>query len=123
MDTVNATITELSALTVSCSVITDITCNGGSNGTIIGAPSGAIPSISYQWKDGAGNSVGNNSALLSGVSADTYSVLVTDGLGCVDSCSIQLVEPNVNTTLIDSNTCNPTLAGIDTFDLKYSWWM
>lgn len=52
---------------------TDVTCNGGSNGTALAQPSGAVGNYTYQWSNGG------TTAAVSGLTAGTYYVTVTSG--------------------------------------------
>jgi len=64
------------------------TCHGGNNGSIsVNVTSGTAP-FSYQWSNGATGSTANN------LVAGTYKVVVTDALGCKDSATITLTQPN-----------------------------
>ena len=70
----------------------NISCFGGSDGAIDLSVSGGIPAYSYAWT----NSVGGVISVIQdpfNLSADVYSVLVTDANGCVFNTSIQLTEP------------------------------
>jgi gliding motility-associated-like protein len=73
---------------------TNVGCFGASTGeatatatgSISGVPAGAF---TYQWSNG------NNTFLASGLSANiNYTVIVTDPLGCIDSATITLSQPN-----------------------------
>ncbi len=57
--------------------ITSPTCSNGSNGTINLNVLNAVAPIIYDWSNGA------NTQNISGLSAGTYVVSVTDGLGCI----------------------------------------
>src|SRR5205085_7835021 len=59
----------------------DVTCNGGSNGSIDITPAGGTAPYTYLW---------NNLAIsqdLSGLTAGTYSVVVTDAKNCTKNAS------------------------------------
>ncbi len=64
------------------------TCFGGNNGSInLNVISGTAP-FTYQWSNG------QNSANLNNLTAGTYKVIVTDFLGCKDSSTIILTQPD-----------------------------
>ena len=67
---------------------TNVQCNGGSNGYIVVNESGGTPNYSYTWTGtvATGDSAG-------GLGAGTYSVIITDANGCMDSVSATLTEP------------------------------
>ncbi len=66
---------------------TDVTCNGGSIGTITISPSGGVSPYTYAWNDG------NNTQNRSFLSAGNYSVTVSDYNACTFSISMQITEP------------------------------
>ncbi|HXC03110.1 MAG TPA: SprB repeat-containing protein, partial [Bacteroidia bacterium] len=55
----------------------NISCNGGSNGSATVAPSGGTPGYSYIWSP-----VGGTAATASGLAAGTYTCSITDSHGC-----------------------------------------
>lgn len=65
-----------------------ISCAGGSNGTAAFTPND--PSFDYLWDDPAGQTT----ATATGLDAGTYSVTVTDALGCDTVMSVQVNEPS-----------------------------
>jgi len=66
------------------------TCNNGNNGSIVLAPQGGILPYSYLWDANAGNQVTNPATNLS---ANTFTVTVTDAFGCSLDSTITLTEP------------------------------
>lgn len=66
---------------------TDLTCNGNNSGTVTANPVGTAP-FGYSWTGGAGTSqTGTN------LPAGTYTVTMTDALGCTDQATVTIVEP------------------------------
>ena len=78
-----------------CSVLsidaTDISCYGFNDGEIDLIIQNGIPPFIYSWN----GPLGFTSVLedINGLSAGNYTVNVSDGLGCIESLSIQIVEP------------------------------
>jgi len=86
---------------------TNVTCNGGSDGSATASGSGgAGPIFSFQWSNGASGATANN------LPAGTYTVTVTDGGGGTATAMVMITEPPAlsvsisNQTNIDCN--NPT---------------
>jgi hypothetical protein len=75
--TASYTVTEPPVMDVTCSS-TDVTTNGGSDGTASVTASGGTPPYTYLWNTGA------TTSSISGLVAGTYSVTVTDAKGCTD---------------------------------------
>ncbi len=93
----------------SISTFTDVSCNGGNNGTATVSMSNAFPGYTYLWDAAAGNQTSNPAT---GLSAGTYSVSITDTFGCVMTTNVTIGEPTpltVNLTAYDKvcyNSCN-----------------
>jgi gliding motility-associated-like protein len=93
-----------------CNVLvngTNITCNGGSNGTATASPTGLGP-FSYSWSPSGGTG-----QTATGLTANTYTVTMTDASGCVATANINITQPpaiiaNANVT---SPTCNGSCNG------------
>ena len=62
-------------------------CNGGSNGSITSSVSGGVQPYTYAWSNGA------TTANISGLAAGSYTVTVTDALGCSSSANIVVTQP------------------------------
>src|SRR5439155_686304 len=90
--TCTVTISEPSALLASCSVVSNVSCNGGSDGSANVSASGGTPPYS-------------GDGLKSGLSAGTYSYTVTDAHGCSSTCTVTISEPTalVATCSVASN--------------------
>ena len=97
------TVTEPVVLISSITVDSNVTCNGLSNGGATASATGGTVAYSYVWSNGA------TTAAITGVTAGTYTVTVTDANGCTSSSSTTITEPSILTSnvVVDSNaTCN-----------------
>ncbi|NVK05552.1 MAG: hypothetical protein HWD92_12060, partial [Flavobacteriia bacterium] len=87
-DTVNLVVTQPdTALTLSVAMNSPVSCFGGTDGQATASVSGGTLPYSYLW------STGDTTSSITGA-AGTYSVVVTDFRGCVDSASITITEPS-----------------------------
>ncbi|RFN58148.1 HYR domain-containing protein [Marixanthomonas ophiurae] len=125
-DTASATITQPTDLVVSASVNSNVSCNGGSDGSATAAVSGGAMPYSYSWSPSGGNN-----ATATGLSAGTYTVTVTDANGCMDTANVTITEPTalVASASVDNNvSCNGGSDGSATaavsggaMPYSYSW--
>jgi hypothetical protein len=69
----------------------NINCNGGTTGTITPIVTNNIGAVTYDWADVPGT---NNAANRTGLSANTYTLTVTDANGCSVSKSYTLTQPS-----------------------------
>jgi len=119
------TITEPAVLTGTMSS-TNVSCNGGSNGSATVTVSGGTINYSYEWN---GNPFLNTSSITP-ITAGSWIVVVTDNNGCMFTDSVTVTQPNALNIGItpDSATCNgdcdgigtPTISG-GTLPYTYSW--
>ena len=113
--------------TIPCAVIpvtiTNVQCNGQSNGSAtIAIPTGGP--YTYLW------STGDTSATITGLVAGNYTCVYTDPFGVVDSVTITVTEPSpltlafTSTSLLCFADCNATITanvGGGTPSYSYSW--
>jgi len=102
-DSTDITLTEFTAIVPSVVVDSNITCNGESNGGATASATGGTPPYTYLWENSATN------AFITGVAAGTYTVIITDAIGCIAIDSATITEPIVlaAAAIVDSNiTCN-----------------
>ncbi|MGD1846319.1 MAG: LamG-like jellyroll fold domain-containing protein, partial [Salibacteraceae bacterium] len=85
--TASVTLSNPSAMIASASVGSSLLCFGDANGQVTASQSGGDSPFTYQWN------TGGTSASISSLSANTYSVTITDGNGCTDSASVTLTQP------------------------------
>ncbi|MBI2268876.1 MAG: SBBP repeat-containing protein [Bacteroidetes bacterium] len=93
-DTGGNTSTSIATITVNPAVIvtiqpTNITCSGVANGTAIANPGNGTPAYTFNWSGG----VPGSGFQVSGLSAGTYTVTVTDSKGCTASSSATIFSP------------------------------
>ena len=69
---------------------TNVSCNGGNNGTATVTPTGGTPGYTYLWSPG-----GQTTQSISGLAAGTYTVTVTDSKGCTTTASYTVTQPAV----------------------------
>lgn len=85
------TVTQPAAALSPAGTQTNILCNGGNNGAIDLTVTGGTSGYTYAWSNGA------TTEDLTGLTAGTYSVVVTDANGCIASASFTITEPPVLT--------------------------
>ncbi|MFK8037976.1 MAG: T9SS type A sorting domain-containing protein [Crocinitomicaceae bacterium] len=102
----SATVTEPTALTEE-TVSTDVSCNGGTDGTAGIAVNGGTTPYTYLWSDG------QTTASATGLAAGTYTVVVTDANGCTISGSTTIAEPTPlsNNPTVSNVLCHGTSTG------------
>jgi gliding motility-associated-like protein len=77
-------------------------CAGGNDGSAGVSVSGGTPPYSYLWSEGSTTST------IFGLASGVYSVLVTDGLGCIQTTVVNLVDPaavSASVTSISQVSC------------------
>ncbi len=79
-----------------------ISCYGQADGEAEAIPKGGTSPFTYTWNDPASQ----NTAIATGLSADTFTVIVTDIYGCLDTAGIRLSEPPAITDSISLSDFN-----------------
>ncbi len=92
----------------------EISCYGGSNGSITTTTAGGVGNLSFVWSNG--DSTQNLSNLIAG----TYSVTMTDSIGCSLFDNITLNEPSVITSIYSTTDvlCNGDSSGSATVTIS-----
>lgn len=95
------TITQPTAVTAAASS-TNVSCNGGSNGTASVVAAGGNPTYTYLWSNSATTSQVTN------LTSQIYSVTVTDASGCTSSATVSISQPSAITAATSSTNeiCN-----------------
>lgn len=104
---------------------TDISCNGGSNGSIFLTPSGGVLPYTFEWNDGVKTQ--NRTGLTPGV----YTVTIKDVNGCTGVTSVTIAEPTAlvaTAGTITNVACNGSATGSATVNVTggtgsytYTW--
>lgn len=94
--------------------MTNVSCNGGSNGSIDLTPAGGTPNYTFSWSNLA------TTQNISGLAAGTYTVTVTDDNDCTFSLTKEITQPtqlSLSTSVTDA-TCPGDIDGV--IDLSVS---
>ncbi|WP_460504379.1 SprB repeat-containing protein, partial [Hymenobacter agri] len=135
--TYSVTVTDANGCTASCSAtvggnpamrpsitVTAATCCASSSGSIDLTVAGGTAPYSYRWSNGA------TTQDLTNVAAGTYTVTITDALGCTATASGTVTQPAalaLSTTLTSPSCCNGSSGSIDltvaggTAPYTYQW--
>ncbi len=121
--TSSVTITQPAAITLSTSKV-DVSCNGGTDGSINLSVAGGTAPYTYLWNNAA------TSEDLSSLAAGSYNVTVTDAVGCTATAPVTITQPAVlalSTSKVDvscnggtDGSINLTVAG-GTAPFTYAW--
>lgn len=95
--TLATTLTNIPGPTTQILASTSVSCFGGNNGTATGTITGGTSPYALNWTP-----YGGNGATASGLIAGTYTLTVTDSLGCVSSDSIVITAPTPVTINVNS---------------------
>lgn len=87
--TQNFTITQPAAITATITT-TDVSCNGGSNGSATVNATGGTGNYTYTWSP-----TGGSAATATGLAAGTYTVTITDENNCSITENVSIAEPSI----------------------------
>ncbi|MEZ4722237.1 MAG: HYR domain-containing protein [Flavobacteriales bacterium] len=88
-DSASSAVVISSTFALSVSVGSNVSCNGGNDGSLTANPTSGSSPYSYAWSNSG------SSASITGITAGTYSVTVTDNDGCTVVDSNSVTEPSV----------------------------
>ena len=124
--TTSTAVTEPTVLTASVTATTDVSCNGGSNGTAKVTTAGGTTPYTYSWSP-----AGGALATGTGLTAGNYTVTITDANSCTQTAFATIAEPTVLTASITATTdvscfggnngAATVTAGGGTAPYTYSW--
>jgi len=87
--TASVTITQPTVLALTPPTITNVSCNGGNNGSITAHASGGVAPYFFNWSNG------NSGATISNLVAGSYTVTVTDNNSCTKTATYSVTEPSI----------------------------
>lgn len=92
---------------------TDVTCNGGADGTITVTPANGVAPYTFDLSGAGSNTTGDASGVYTGLSAGSYTVVITDAKGCTSLAApaIDITEPIVVSATISVTTALSCGAG------------
>jgi len=96
--------------------VSPVLCNGMNNGTVDLMVAGGTGTYAYNWSNGAATQT------LSGLTAGTYTVEITDEKGCTSTVSAEVTEPAAlqsSVAVMDGNIELTVTGG--TFPYNYEW--
>ena len=99
-----ATVNDAGAPTATITASSDVSCNGGNDGSATVLPTGGTAPYTIIWSPSGGTGL-----TATGLPADTYTVTVTDANGCVATATVVITEPSLlNAAIVTSSnaTCN-----------------
>jgi PKD repeat protein len=109
-DSQTFSITQPSAISFTANSHTNISCNGGSNGTAtVNAASGGAGGFTYNWTPG--NPTGDGTTSVAGLTAGTYTCTATDANGCSATATFNITQPSAIS--ITMSETDETCAGND----------
>lgn len=115
-DTATVTLVAPTALAIADS-ITNVTCNGDSNGMAMITVTGGTPAYSYAWSNS------DTTAMINDIMAGVYTVTVTDNNGCTATSGATITEPSALVAAIADNgdgTATASATG-GTAAYNYAW--
>ncbi|MEO8146398.1 MAG: gliding motility-associated C-terminal domain-containing protein, partial [Bacteroidia bacterium] len=101
-------VSQSSQITVSMTASVNPVCFGDSNGNAIPQISGGIAPFIYLWNDGSTNDS------LQNISAGTYTVTVTDSLGCSSQASVTFISQSSQISVSMTASIGPACFGDST---------
>jgi len=88
-DTIKTVVSNLPGDTAVITSVTNVTCNGGTDGTATGNGKGNNPPFTYSWS----TATTQTTQTATGLSAGVYTLTVTDAVGCKSTVIANITEP------------------------------
>ncbi|WP_447637862.1 MBG domain-containing protein [Flavobacterium microcysteis] len=120
---IKADFTIIERLTVNIYTLTNVTCNGGSDGSITVNVIGGIPPYAYSWSP-----YGGTAATATGLAAGSYTVTVTDANGSRVIRNFNITQPQAVAPPIAEEiqefcrAANPTISDLKIEGTQVKWY-
>nr|WP_255477920.1 T9SS type A sorting domain-containing protein [Flavobacterium sp. 9AF] len=118
---VNFTITQPTALSLTPASQTDVACNGEANGAAaVNVATGGAGGYTYNWTPG--NPTGDGTPSVTGLTAGTWTCTVTDANSCTTSVNFTITQPTAIDNTISENTTGILSANASDAGMTYQWY-
>ncbi len=108
----NVTPDVVTPVSASISAQTNVSCNGGSNGSLTAKATDGAANFSYFWSNGAATSnTSSTTHTTSSLSAGTYTVTITDNNGATSTASSTITQPATTVAASISTQTNVSCNG------------
>ena len=100
--TTSVVISQPAAIVLQTPVISNVNCFGGADGSIQAGASGGTPPLSYNWSNGGSGTT------ITGLTAGTYTLTVTDDNNCTKTANYQVTQPpqiDINLISLNDESC------------------
>ncbi|MBN8703748.1 MAG: gliding motility-associated C-terminal domain-containing protein [Bacteroidetes bacterium] len=106
----SATVTNSTGGTANISSSSNVSCNGGSNGSAVASITGGTFPFSYTWSNNVFTQANNN------LTAGTYTVTIRDANGCSSQTSVTITQPSAISATLSavSSICTAANGSITT---------
>ena len=105
----SSALTQPASYSITASVVSNVTCNKGTNGSASVISSGGTAPYTYTWSNGLNGSTQNS------LTAGSYKVTAVDASGCSAKDSITITQPSTSLTVygnvVDTRSCAGTPSG------------
>ena len=126
----NPTVFTYTQFKVTTAITANVTCNGQTNGNATATVSGGKTPYTYKWSN-ASTTVSTSNPSGAVLSAGTYTITVTDNIGCTTTATVTITQPtavsitiasHVNTTCstLGSATANAATGGTSPYTYKWT---
>ncbi|MEM6269016.1 MAG: PKD domain-containing protein [Bacteroidota bacterium] len=108
-DTLNVTVPDIPAPTITLVSTMDVSCFGGNDGSATVSTAGGTPPVTVTWN----SPLPQTGLTATGLPAGTYTATVTDTFGCTNAVTVTIGEPTPLTLTLSGNTATCNLSNGD----------
>ncbi|MEM7036867.1 MAG: gliding motility-associated C-terminal domain-containing protein, partial [Bacteroidota bacterium] len=106
MDTASVVVANIGVPSVAVNDVGMVNCYGAADGFAVATGSGGTPPYTFNWPG-----VGATTDSATGLGPGTYMVIITDDIGCTNSASVTITEPD--SLLLTADFIDPTCFGFN----------